>query len=112
MSKNFNPTYLHRLRRMHQFIQEEHTGTPAELGTKLNISERSVFLMLDYFKDNGAEINYDRKRKTYFYPKAFELKIKFYIKFIDDNDEMRIIEGGKLHSTARILQGPKLFLFQ
>jgi hypothetical protein len=109
MSKNFNPTYLHRLRRMHQLIQEEHTGTPAELGAKLNISERSVFLILDYFKDNGAEINYDRKRKTYFYPKPFELKIKFYIKCISD-DEMRIIEGGNLYSPARILQGNKLAL--
>jgi len=111
MVKYFNPKSLERLSRFHKLIQKEITGTPRELANKFNISERNIYLMIDWLKDYGATIKYDRKRKTYFYPKAFELKIRFYIKSIID-DEMRIIEGGKIYSTARILQGKTFSLPQ
>ena len=109
MSKLFNPAYLNRLKKIHQYIQEELTGTPSELAIKLNISERSVYLMLEYLKDIGAEINYDKSCKTYYYQKEFDLIITFSIKCITNN-EMRIIEGGRFYSTARILQRTRLVL--
>ncbi len=103
MLKYFNLENLNRLSHLHKLINNEITGTPLELSKKLGVSERSTYLMIDYLKDFGAKIKYDRRLKTYHYVNSFDLKINFSIKFIND-DEIKIINGGYFFSTARLLQ--------
>lgn len=104
MLKYFNSQSLERLSKLHKYILEEITGTPRELADKFNISERSIYFLIDWLKDNGAKINYDRKRKTYFYVSPFMLKVNFTIECISDK-EQKIINGGFFGFPARILQG-------
>lgn len=40
----------------------------------LNISPRWFFKHLEDLRELGAEIGYDRKRKTYFFKKEFDLE--------------------------------------
>jgi len=55
MFKYSSPQSLERLSKLHKLIQEEITGTPKELANKLNISERNIYFMIDWLKDNGVK---------------------------------------------------------
>ena len=70
---------LERLQKLHRLIVNETTGTPKELATRLRVSERLIFCLLDELKDYEANIAYDRKRKTYFYSDDFELDINISV---------------------------------
>ncbi|MEO1545437.1 MAG: DNA-binding protein [Bacteroidota bacterium] len=70
---------LERLQKLHRLIVNETTGTPKELATRLRVSERLIFCLLDELKDYEAKIAYDRKRKTYFYSDDFELDINISV---------------------------------
>ena len=104
MLKYYSPQSIERISRLHRLIQEEITGTPRELAFKFNVSERSIYLMIDWLKDYGATIKYDRKRKTYFYFKSFDIKINFSIECISEEGMIKI-NGGHLNFPARIFQG-------
>ena len=104
MLKYYSPQSIERISRLHRLIQEEITGTPRELAFKFNVSERTIYLMIDWLKDYGATIKYDRKRKTYFYFKSFDIKINFSIECISEESMIKI-NGGHLNSPARIFQG-------
>ena len=73
---------MERLQKLHRLIVNETTGTPKELATRLRVSERLIFSLLEELKDCEANIEYDRKRKTYFYNDEFELDINISISTI------------------------------
>lgn len=111
MVKYYSPQSIERISRLHRLIQDEITGIPRELAFKFNVSERTIYLMIDWLKDYGAMIKYDRKRKTYFYFKPFDIKINFSIECISD-EGMKKINGGHFNFPARILQGTTFSLLQ
>lgn len=63
---------LHRLKRLHQLIRSECTGTPYELSRRLHVSERLVYLLVEQLRDFDALIDYDRSRQTYYYRELFD----------------------------------------
>ena len=63
------------LLRMHELIQQEHTGTPDGFAELLRISRRQLYLMIDILKDYGALVDYDRCRQTYYYQESFEITV-------------------------------------
>ena len=111
MVKYYCPQSIERISRLHRLIHEEITGTPWELANKFNVSGRTIYLMIDWLKDYGATIKYDRKRKTYFYIKPFDIKINFSIECISEESMIKI-DGGHLNFPARIFQGTLFSLFQ
>ena len=111
MFKYYSPQSIERISRLHRLIQEEITGTPREVAFKFNVSERTIYLMIDWLKDYGATIKYDRKRRTYFYFKRFDLKINFSIECISEESMIKI-DGGHFNFPARIFQGTKFSLLQ
>lgn len=63
---------LARLEKLHQLINQERTGTPKELATRMHLSERLVYNLIDRLKEYDAMIAYDRSRKTYYYSDDFQ----------------------------------------
>jgi predicted transcriptional regulator len=48
------------------FIKNENSGTPSELATKLNMSERMIYKYISFLKTEfNAPIKYCRKKKSY-----------------------------------------------
>ena len=84
---------LERLQQLHKLIEKERTGSPKELARKMNISERLVYLLLEYLRDYSAQISYDRMRQTYYYLEDFQLDIQISVAVIN-NDERTEIFGG------------------
>lgn len=62
-----NETQLKRLQRIDSFIIKKATGTAAELATKLNIFRSTLIEELALMKQYGADIKYDKQRRTYYY---------------------------------------------
>ena len=84
---------LERLQQLHRLIEKERTGSPKELARKMNISERLVYLLIEYLRDYNADIRYDRGRKTYYYYEEFQLDIKISIAVINNNERTEIFGG-------------------
>ncbi|WP_430907174.1 HTH domain-containing protein [Maribacter sp. 2-571] len=70
---------IERLQRLHKLIQQEVTGPPATLATRLHISERLVYNLVDQLKDLRATIRYDRSRKTYYYVDYFQFEVRISV---------------------------------
>ncbi len=99
---------LERLQQIHQLIVQEKTGTPKQLASRLQISERSVHLLLAYLKDLKAPLHYCRKNQTYYYTQPFEIQIHISVTVLNDNEKTEIFGGSyflsKKYFHARFLQ--------
>nr|WP_315161105.1 HTH domain-containing protein [uncultured Flavobacterium sp.] len=65
------------IKRLHDFVITERTGTPKELALKLGVSERSVYNYISYMKNEmNAPITYDNQKGNYFYERVCELNFE------------------------------------
>lgn len=85
-SKNFL-----KLQHLHECIKKECTGTPCSLGVRMGVSKRAFFYMVDDLREMGADINYCRKRQTYYYNNDFELHIEYKVS-VTVNGKLQIID--------------------
>ncbi len=74
-------TFLQRLKDIDQYIQLEVTGSPAELGEKIGVSERTVYDYLRLMRQYGARIKYFKERRTYCYNDAGHFVLGFIPEF-------------------------------
>jgi biotin operon repressor len=75
------------IERVDQLIKLKGTGSSIELSSRLGISRSSLFELLDIMRSMGAEIDYCKHRKSYFYIEEKVLAIGFVSK--------EKIKGGK-----------------
>ena len=78
---------LNLIERIDQLIRMKATGTADELGEKLRISRRNVYMIIDLMKSMDAPILYDITKKTFYYEYDCELSIGFI--------EKQKIKGGE-----------------
>lgn len=67
--------HINRMNYLCKLIEHRATGTPEELATKLNLSKRQMFNLLNNLKDMGAGIKYNRTCRTYYFSNGFSLFI-------------------------------------
>lgn len=84
---------LERLQQLHQRIIQENTGTPKELANFMNISERSLYNLIEQLKDLTAPICYNRMSNTYFYNGDFELQISISVTALSNNEIIQVFGG-------------------
>lgn len=84
---------LERLQQLHKLIANENTGTPKELANLLQISPRSVHLLVEQLKDYNANICYSRSRKTYYYGDDFDLQVSISVNVLTNNEVTQIFGG-------------------
>lgn len=90
---------LERLQQLHSLITKEVTGSPQQIGKRLNVSERLVYNLIEQLKDFKAAINYDRSRKTYYYTDDFELQISISVSVMSNNEVTQIFGGSYFLKT-------------
>ena len=65
------------IKRLHEFLLTEQSGTPNELADKLGISVRTVYNYTSYMKTElNAPIVFDTQKGNYCYNKVCELNFK------------------------------------
>ncbi len=86
--------FIKQIERIHRVVNEidqRITGSPEEFSSKLNISKRQLFRILEELKDYGAPIEYNRSLKTFYYKdEDFEIKVSFSMQFITEEEERDI----------------------
>ena len=92
---------LERLQQLHGLITNENTGTPKELAVLLQISQRSVHLLIEQLKDYNANICYSRSRKTYHYCEDFDLQVSISVNVLTNNEVTQIF-GGSYYSQTKL----------
>lgn len=73
--------YAARLRFVYQLIKMKRTGPRVELARKLHVTVRSVTNYLQMLRSMGAEIEYDRRLKSYYFANGFVLKADLEVNF-------------------------------
>tara|TARA_R110002073_G_scaffold220418_1_gene380527 strand:+ start:8807 stop:9124 length:318 start_codon:yes stop_codon:yes gene_type:complete len=84
---------LERLRKMHKLIKRNSTGSPTEFSSRLHISERELYRMLEYLKELEAKISFSRNSNTYYYTDDFDLLINVSVQALV-NEELKTIYAG------------------
>lgn len=87
---------LERLQRIHSLIENECTGSPYELANKMNVSERSIYNLIEYLRDFEARVAYDRGRKTYYYLNNFSLNLQISLSIGTDDEVTEVLGGSYL----------------
>ena len=84
---------LERLQLLNLRIKNENTGAPKQLANLMQISQRSVYILMNKLKDYNAKISYSRNKETYYYTNAFDLQVAISVTVLN-GDEVTEIFGG------------------
>ena len=66
-------SYIERINRVYRLVRMERTGSRDELAAKLRVSRRTVNNYLEELRLMGAEIEFSRRRNTYYFANNFVL---------------------------------------
>jgi biotin operon repressor len=83
---------LQLLDRLDQLIRRKATGTPAQLASRLEVSERTVYNLIDTLRQLGAEVSYNKCRGSYQYDNN---EIVFRFDIVIAEPESKKTKGGK-----------------
>lgn len=99
---------IERIKKVHQLIASEKTGTPSVFARKLCLSRSQLYNVLDIIKNFDAPVKYCKKRESFYYETSFDLELNYSLKTIIDN-EAREIYGGS-YSCPVLLDGTLISL--
>jgi len=88
-----------RLSRIDDLIRNKKTGSSAELAKTIRLSRSHIFNYLDYLKDLGVEINYNKSTRSYEYTGEFIPEIQSPLRIVK-RSELEQIEGGLMYFTT------------
>lgn len=92
------------IERVDGLIRRKATGTADELSTKLGVSRRTVYEIINLMKEMDAPINYCPNRKSFYYRYECDLVIGFM-----SNEN---IKGGKTNKYMRFNHFEGLDLYE
>ncbi len=78
------------LEQIHNLIKSKSTGTPSSFASHLNISERTLYRIIEELRDRGADIAFNTARMTYYYRNDVEIKLQVRI-----GDSGSKVKGGQ-----------------
>ncbi len=91
---------LNRLNRLHQLIRKGSTGTPKQIASRFEISERSVHRLIEKLKEIDAPIYFDRTINSYCYKDFFQLEIEIKVRAIHNDEHINIYGGTAFKKTS------------
>ena len=86
---------LFMLQQIDQLIRTRSTGSPKSLARRLDLSECSIYRLIDRLKGQGLPIAYDKSRQTYYYQE----QVKWQVEFVVGSEKILSIRGGKKKSS-------------
>ena len=84
---------INLLAQLNQLIRQKATGTPKQLGRLLRLSERQARRVITDLKDRGVPIEYDKKRRSYFYERPVFMKFEIFV--VEGEEKTKILGGEK-----------------
>lgn len=81
------------LERVDQLIRLKATGRPKQLAKRLQVSEATIFRMIETMKEMNAPVYYDFNTQSYVYSKLTKFRCGYYVEDLDVKTE-RNLSGG------------------
>lgn len=97
--------YIDRINLMDKLIRQRRTGAPQELAARLGLSLSRLARIVEYMRDMGAPIKYDRISMTYHYTHDYSIQIRVEVQELTQQ-QMENISGGSFLKKI----SPMLFL--
>lgn len=94
---------IERIKRIHELIREEKTGSPAVFAGKLLLSRSQLYNELEIIKGLDAPLKYCKIRETFYYETSYELILHYSLSIIKDNEIKEIFGGSEFR--PRLLDG-------
>lgn len=94
---------LEIIERIDQLIRLKATGRPKQLADRLEVSEATVFRMIETMKGLNAPIYYDLARQSYVYTETTSFKCGFYGEELDASTERSLSGGNCFAHMKRLL---------
>jgi len=91
MTKLFNQIKL--IERIDQLIRLRATGSPKEIAVKFNISESTVYRLIETIKELGAPVEYSLGYQSYFYSEKVNFLCGFFSRELSLS-EYKKVNGG------------------
>ncbi|MBP3943801.1 hypothetical protein J5U18_09520 [Sphingobacteriaceae bacterium WQ 2009] len=85
--------YIDRINLINKLISSAKTGTQQEFAKRLNISISRLARIIEYLKEEGAPIKFDRTKNTYYYESRYSINIEVKIEKINNLDLKNINAG-------------------
>lgn len=82
---------LRLLERLDQLIRLKATGTPAQLASRIEVSERQLYRLIQSLKEMGFPIEYCKECQCYQYTEEVKLRVEIQIA----EEAMLKIKGGQ-----------------
>lgn len=89
---------LQLIERIDGLIRRKATGPPKELASRLNVSERTIYNIIDQMKIMGAPIKYCSSSSNY----RYDSPVSFSFRFIPSENENKSIQGGRHNNFMRL----------
>ncbi len=90
---------LKRIQKLHRLIDNQCTGSPDDLAALICISRRDLYYILQQLKRMGAQIRYNRARKTFCYTNNFNLNMEIKISCLGEK-EMDLLGSGNVNTIS------------
>lgn len=81
------------IERIDQLVRLRATGTPKQLAGRLEISEATLFRIIDTMKELNAPLYYDFGVQSYLYEEETSFKCGFYVRELTEAEQQRMGGG-------------------
>ena len=85
---------MNRVEKLHNLIVQEKTGNPKQLAEQLGICRATLYVLIEELNALNMPVAYSRKHGTFYYEKDVKLTLAFKVESIDNETELRNINGG------------------
>ncbi|KPM33328.1 Hypothetical protein I595_231 [Croceitalea dokdonensis DOKDO 023] len=92
------------LERVDQLIRLKATGRPKNLAERLNVSQATVFRMIETMKELNAPVYYDLARQSYAYSEPTAFKCGFFVEALDEEAQRDLTGGYGFKNIQRLLK--------
>lgn len=86
---------INLIERIDQLIRMRATGTPKDLADRLELSQATVFRLIDIIKELGAPVEYNLSRQSYVYSEDVNFQCGFFLSNLTRNDAKEVNGGYK-----------------
>ena len=100
---------IERIKRIHELICEEKTGSPAVFAKRMFLSRSQLYNELEIIKELDAPLKYCKKRESFYYETSFELVLHYSLSIIIDEETREIFGGSEFRPI--LLDGSIVSLF-
>ena len=92
------------LERVDRLIRLRATGKPKKLAECLEVSEATVFRMIETMKELNAPVYYDVVQQSYAYSEPTEFKCGFFMESLDEAAQRNLTGGFGFDTIKRLMK--------